>query len=102
MAKYVFAYHGGKMPVSETESKKVMAAWNEWFKSLGPAVIDGGNPVSKSTTVSADGVVDDGGANPLSGYSLIEADNLQSAIQLAQTCPIVDHGSVEIAEAVTM
>ena len=74
MAKYLFVYHGGKRVTGETEMKKVMDAWGAWFGSMGTAVIDGGNPVGKSSTVRSDGSVsNDGGANPASGYSLIEA-----------------------------
>ena len=40
----------------------------------GVEALDGGNPVGPSKTVLAGGVVEDrGGANPASGYSLIEA-----------------------------
>jgi len=31
MAKYVFIYHGGKMPKSEEEGAKVMAEWQAWL-----------------------------------------------------------------------
>jgi len=101
MAKYLFVYHGGKKPVSEEEVAKVMHAWGEWFGSMGPAVVDGGNPVGQSSTVNADGSVsDDGGANPAIAYSLIEAPSLDNAVSKAQACPILKSGgSVELAEA---
>ena len=70
MAKYLFVYHGG------------------------------GNPVGQSTTVQADGsVVDNGGSNPTTGYSVIEAKDLKDAIAKAKGCPILaSGGSVEVAE----
>src|SRR5262245_41733895 len=72
MAKYLFVYHGGKRPSDPAEVKKVMDAWGAWFGSMGSAVIDGGNPVGKSSTVRSDGsLADEGGANPASGYSRI-------------------------------
>ncbi|MEZ5810947.1 MAG: YciI family protein [Rhizobiaceae bacterium] len=102
MAKFVFAYHGGKMPETPEEGAKAMAAWENWFKQMGSAVIDGGNPVGKSKTVTANGVEDNGGANPLSGYSLVEADSIDAAIEMAKGCPILDGGTVEVAEAMEM
>ncbi len=103
MPKYVFAYHGGKMPETPEEGAKEMEKWKTWFASMGSAVIDGGNPVGKSTTVSGSGVVDNGGSNPLSGYSLIEVPDLNAAIKIAKGCPICSNdGSVEIAEAIDM
>ena len=104
MPKFIFAYHGGKMPETEEEGARVMAQWTDWLQQLGPAVIDGGNPAGPSSTVHADGSVScDGGANPLSGYSLIAADNIEAATETARGCPILEaEGSVEIAEAVEM
>jgi hypothetical protein len=80
VAKYLFVYHGGKAPTNPAEIQEVMNAWGAWFGSLGAAVIDGGNPVGKSSTVRPDGsLASDGGANPASGYSLIEASSLEDA-----------------------
>lgn len=104
MAKYVFAYHGGNHPSSPAEIKQVMDAWGAWFGSLGAAVIDGGNAVGKSSTVKADGsLASGGGANPVSGYSLIEAASLEDAHKKAKGCPILKAGgSIEIAQAMDM
>ena len=104
MAKFLFVYHGGKAPTSEAEGKAAMAAWGAWFGSMGAAVVDGGNPVGKSSTVHAGGTVtSDGGSNPASGYSLINASSLSEALALAKGCPVLaGGGSVEVAEAMAM
>ena len=103
MTKFVFAYHGGKAPESPEEGAKVMAAWQAWFGTMGDAIVDGGNPVGPSKTVSADGVADNGGSNPLSGYTLIDAADIDAAVEHAKGCPILqDGGSVEVAEAIDM
>ncbi len=102
MAKYIFAYHGGAAPESPEEGAEVMAKWNAWLGGLGDAVVDGGNPAGPSKTVSASGVADDGGANPISGYSLVQADSIDQAVEMAKGCPIMDHGTVEVAEAMDM
>ena len=104
MAKYLFVYHGGENPETEQEVAEVLDAWGTWLGSMGAAVIDGGNPVGKPTTVNPDGTTtDNGGANPVSGYSLIEASNLDDAIAKAKGCPILQaNGSIELAEAFDM
>ncbi len=104
MAKYLFVYHGGNNPESEEEVAKVMDDWGNWLGSMGAAVIDGGNPVGQSTTINPDGsVTPNGGANPASGYSLIEANDLDDAIAKAKGCPVLKaEGSVELAEAFDM
>ena len=104
MPKYVFAYHGGSIPESPAAQAEAMAAWGAWFGSLGEAVIDGGNPTGQSKTINADGSVKNGGgANPVSGYSLITATDIDAALAHAKGCPILAvGGSVEVAEALDM
>ena len=104
MAKYLFVYHGGSAPTNPADIKSVMDAWGAWFGSMGAAVIDGGNPVGKSSTVKSDGsLADGGGANPASGYSLVEASSLQDAHKKAAGCPILKSGgSIEIAACMDM
>lgn len=104
MTKYLFVYHGGSVPTDTAEIKQTMDAWGQWFGSMGAAVIDGGNPVGKSSTVKADGsVLDSGGSNPASGYSLIEARDLAAAQALARGCPILRRGgSIEVAPVIDM
>ena len=104
MPKYLYVYHGGSVPKSEDEAKRVMDAWGAWFGQMGNAIVDGGNPVGASSTVKGDGTVsNDGGANPASGYSLINAENMEVALEKAKGCPILaGGGSVEVAEAIDM
>lgn len=105
MPKYVLAYHGGSgMSDDQAEIDRLMAEWGAWFGSMGEAVIDGGNPTGAAKTVGSDGsVTDGGGANPLSGYSLITADDLDAAVAHAKGCPVLAAGgSVEVAEAIDM
>ena len=104
MAKYLFIYHGGEHPESEEEVAEVLDAWGSWLGGMGAAVVDGGNPVGMSTTVNPDGTVtENGGANPATGYGLIEAADLDDAIAKARGCPILTAGgSVELAECIDM
>lgn len=104
MAKYLFIYHGGSHPETDEEVAEVLDAWGNWLGSMGAAVVDGGNPVGKSSTVNPDGSVDDnGGSNPASGYGLFEAADLDDALAKAKGCPIlVAGGSVELAEVIDM
>ena len=101
MPKYVLAYHGGGMPESEEEQAKHMAAWESWMGSHSDAFVDMGAPTGQAKTVSTGGgVADGGGVNPLTGYGLIEASDLDAAVEIAKGCPIVtmSDGTVEVAE----
>lgn len=100
MANYLLVYHGGgPMDPDEAAQAKVMEAWTNWFGQLGASVVDGGNPVGRNWTTNSDGTTEDGGANPATGYSVISADSMQAALEMARGCPIIDAGgSVEICE----
>lgn len=104
MTKYVFAYHGGGMPASPEEGQKTLAAWNSWMGGLGKALVDGGHPTGAARTIARDGkVADGGGANPLTGYSIVEASDLDAAVKMAKSCPILmSGGSVEVAETLNV
>jgi hypothetical protein len=54
--------------------------------------VDGGNPVSKSKAISPDGSVMDATSAP-SGYTIIKADDLDSAVALAKGCPVLGGGA---------
>ena len=101
MAKYLLAYHGGGMRETPEEQATVMAAWGAWMGELGAALVDPGNPVGGTRTIATDrSVSDGGGANPVSGYGIIEAENLDAAVAHAQGCPILslEGGSIEVCE----
>ncbi len=104
MPKFIFAYHGGEKQASPAEDAELMAKWKVWVDNLGDALVEPGNPVGISKTVSADGVTDGGGANPLSGYSVLSADNIDVAVEIAQSCPHLEMktGTIEVAEIFEM
>ena len=93
MSTFAFIY---RTPASSNAapSSETMNAWYAWFASMGDNVVDRGNPVFDRTTLgksSTDTV--------LGGYSLIRADDLESAVALAKGCPALSNGGgVEIGE----
>ena len=102
MPNFVLAYHGGKRPETPEEGEAEMDRWRSWFSDMGDSVVDAGNPVGKSKTVAASGVSDDGGPNPLSGFSIVMADTIDGAVELAKGCPILPDGTIEVAEIMEM
>ena len=102
MSNYIFAYHGGKKPESPEAGAELMAKWKAWMGGLGDAMVNPGNPVGMSKTVSSGGVSDDGGSNPLSGFSIVNADSMDTALEMAKGCPHLEHGTIEVAEVMEM
>jgi hypothetical protein len=104
MANYVFAYSGGKgVAADEAERNAQMAKWGQWFGELGSAVVDGGAATGPAKTVGPGDAITDGGSRGLTGYSIVSADSLDSAVELAKGCPVLEiGGAVDVYEAITM
>ena len=94
MANFVLLYTGGSMPETEAEQKAVMQAWMAWFGELGSALVDGGNPFTPmAKRIASDGTVSDGPVGTMaSGYSIIKADSLNAAVEMARGCPVLQGG----------
>jgi hypothetical protein len=96
MANYLLTFYGGSgMAPTQEEQAQSLAAWQAWFGQLGDALVDGGNPTSQSRAVSPDGSVMDATMAP-TGYSIIKADNLDSAVKAAQMCPVLADGATVV------
>ena len=105
MAKFVLVYTGGGMPETEEEQAAVMAAWGAWYEGLGAAVVDPGNPFSPAVqNITSDGAVSGGAfGTTASGYSVLEADSMDSAVGMAKKCPMLaGNGQISVYEALPM
>ena len=102
MSKFVLVFHGGQTP--ETPEADVMDRWMAWFAELGHAVVDMGAPFGTSATIASDGTSRPGaGDAPANGYTIIEAANLQDAVEMTKGCPgLSSGGSVKLYEAIQM
>ena len=102
MNNYVFVYRGGLEFKSPEEGAAHMAKWKAWVGGLGDASVNRGTPFKMSKIVSSSGVADSG-ADPLTGYSIVKAENIDAALAMAKACPHLDiGGSIVVAEVMEM
>ncbi len=101
MPNYLLAFRGG-MPKTPEEGQKMMVDWNAWIAELGPAMIDTGAGLGMSRFLT--GPTTEGSVpGALSGYSVIEAGDIEAALALAGKCPIFSAGgTIEVAETMKM
>ena len=102
MPNFMFAYHAGKDFKPPEDGAAQMARWNAWVTDLGDAMVNPGTPLGKSWTISASGAAEGGGSNPLMGYSVVAAESIEAALEIAKSCPFVDMGTIEVAQAMEM
>jgi hypothetical protein len=107
MANFMFVYRGGddgaaKLPPEEMQ--RIMQKWTDWigegFKK--GWIVDAGDALTaEGRVVNAKKVVTDGpfveSKEIVGGYSIVKADNLDGAAELAKGCPVlITGGRVEV------
>jgi hypothetical protein len=91
MPSYLLSF---RTPTDYRSTPDTRAAWNEFFQAISTHLEDIGNPIFSRRTIG-----DTGTTTVLGGYTLIHADTLEQAGQLAAGCPLSElGGGVEIGE----
>src|SRR5215472_18110460 len=105
MSEFVYLYRGGEAGRSPERAQQMMQKWMTWLKELSDKghIKDRGQPL-ESTGKLVKGTrktVTDGpfaeAKDAVGGYSLIEARDLDQAVELSKGCPIFElDGQVEV------
>jgi len=105
MSEFTFLYRGSNPSASPEQMQKTMQKWVAWFKDLtvNGHIKDPGHPLEPTGKVvkGQQKSVHDGpfaeAKDVIGGYTLIEAKDLNQAVELSKGCPILDvGGSVEV------
>jgi len=108
MAQYIIMYLGGDRfaennspPDPNIDPAASKAKWGQWVQNLGAAAVNPGTPMMHSKIISPNGVTD-AGKQGSTGYTIVEAENMDAAIEMAKGCPYLEMGSLEVAELMQM
>lgn len=90
MSKYLFVYHAPMTPADAAppdpaQMDAVMGEWNAWAGRVGEGLVDFGTPLAGGVRVTKDGTSPS--TREVAGYSIIEADDMESALELAKVHP---------------
>jgi hypothetical protein len=93
MGKYVFIYHAPMSPAdaappAQEDIDASMGQWMAWAGRVGDRMVDFGTPLANGVRVTTDGVSPS--TREVAGYSIIEADDLDAALELAKGHPHLD------------
>jgi hypothetical protein len=111
MADFLYLYRGGQRGWTPEESQQIMQKWMAWFKDLTASgnLKDGGQPLEADGKVvrgKGDPVIDGPFAEAkdlVGGYTVVSADTLARAAELARGCPILERGGfVEVRPIMDM
>lgn len=98
MARFILIYRGEATDLSamsEDEAAKVLQGWQTWMAKVGSALVDVGSPFGPGDSLIDDGT--SGPASSLSGYSIVEANDLNEATNLAAGHPYLSQGEGKYA-----
>ncbi|MBT3227615.1 MAG: hypothetical protein HOD43_09350 [Candidatus Marinimicrobia bacterium] len=95
MNKYLLLHYGFENPTPE-----IMAAWHKWFDSIADKMVDQGG-FNGGKEISDAGIKElPWNMDSITGYNIIQAENFESAEQLAQSCPYI--ASIRVYELRSM
>ena len=90
MAKYVFSF---RVPSDYAPHAETAAEWQAWFGELGSALADVGHAVTDYASLGEVG----GSDSRMVAYSVVSAEDMDSALALAKDCPVMRvGGGVEV------
>ncbi|HXE53368.1 MAG TPA: YciI family protein [Tepidisphaeraceae bacterium] len=98
MNEFVFLYRGGQRPASTPEGRQVTQKWMAWLKDLAEKghLVDRGQPLEHSGKLVKGKTITDGPfaetKDVIGGFTLIKANDISQAAELAKGCPIHDRG----------
>ena len=103
MAKFMLLYKGPATPPEAMDAQKrnaILGAWKVWMDGVGGALADVGAPMANGHAVMDDG--SSGQATELTGYSILEAENMDAAVKMVDGHPFLSDKtgkfSVEVFE----
>lgn len=98
MPKFMMIYKGEATDMSEMtpeEGQAVMAKWGAWMENVGGALTDIGSPFGPGTSVVDDGT--SASASSLTGYSIVDAGDIDAARALTAGHPYLSEGKGDYA-----
>ena len=95
MKRFMLLHFGFKKPTPE-----VMEAWGKWFESIADKAVEHGGFHGERKEISTEGSVDlPMDIDAITGYSIIEANDMKEAESIAHANPFV--ASIRVYEIVT-
>ncbi|MBS2017724.1 MAG: hypothetical protein JST00_32905 [Deltaproteobacteria bacterium] len=107
MTKYLFLYRnppGPERQPSPAEMQEMLKQWGAWKEKFKAHVLDMGDGLKPGGKLLADGKVTDGpfteGKEIIGGFSIVQAESYEKALEVARQCPIVfmPNAVIEIRE----
>jgi len=96
MKRFMFLHIGFKTPTQE-----IMNDWMKWFESISDKTVDNGFAFGAAREITRGGSKElPLGLDSMTGYTIINAENLDEAEKIAKSCPMIT--GIRVYEARSM
>ncbi len=102
LTQFALLYVGEPKHDEQDDAKAHQMQWMEWIGSLGAAVVNPGMPMGPPTRVTADGVAPGPLEERLTGLTIVEAESMDAAVDMAKSSPYVDVAAIDVVEIYQM
>jgi len=91
MSKFVLVHIGFEQP-----TKEIMTAWIKWFEDIKDVTVENIG-LKPGKEVSSEGTTDiEFDTQVITGFTIIEVEDLDEAVKIAQNCPFIT--SIKVQE----
>ncbi len=96
MPQFIMTYHGGTKPKTPEEGQAHMQRYMEWIGNLDAVVPQ--QPLKGSEVLGSKEIT------TMMGYTIINADDMDAARAIAQSCPFLemDDSAMQLSELLVM
>jgi predicted butyrate kinase (DUF1464 family) len=96
MKQFVLLHLGFVPPTPE-----IFEEWGKWFESIGDRTVDAGKPFAAGVEIRDDEAIElPLGIDSMTGYTIINAVDMDEAISVAKSCPSI--AGIRVYEAGAM
>ena len=103
MAQFGLIYVGEpQFSGSKEEAQAHQQKYFAWLDGLGDAIVNRGMPFGPPTRVDANGVSTEAREDRLTGITIVEADDMDAAIDMAKSCPYIEVAALDVVQIFEM
>jgi len=102
VAQFGLLYIGEPQFSSPEQGQANAQQYMAWLDGLGDAVVNRGIPMGPPTRVDSNGVSSDPREDRLTGLTIVEANDMDAAIEMAKNCPYIEVAALDVVQIFEM
>ncbi len=103
MPQFGLLYVGEPQFRSQEEGQSNHDRYMQWIQDISAVVVQPAmRPMGPPTRVTSEGVSSEARADRLTGMTVIEAEDMDAAVEIAKNCPYIEVAALDVVEMIQM